>query len=138
MYSCILSSWENGSQRSDRFLSENLLKIIEHVSYSIKYCKISLRIFSGSRSLSNAGVFFISPSIFSFCKQNDFISRSYKVMDNSKTKQGIKNVSKGLRHSIVLFTGINENFHCRSPLRSLHPWDAMAFTIIYSAIFIGS
>ena len=39
--------------------------MIEHVSYSIGYCKISLPLYSGSSSLSNAGHFFFfdSPGI---------------------------------------------------------------------------
>ena len=46
------------SERSDRFQLGKFLKIIEHVSYSIKYCKLSLLIYSRSISLSNAGRFF--------------------------------------------------------------------------------
>ena len=46
------------SERRDRFYSGKFLNIIEHVSYSIKYCKISLPIYLGSRSLSNAGCVF--------------------------------------------------------------------------------
>ena len=42
------------SERSDRFLAGKILKIIEHVSYSIRYFKISLLVYSGSSSLSNA------------------------------------------------------------------------------------
>ena len=49
------------SERSDRFWPEKFLKIIEHVSYSIRYCKTSLLIYSGRNSLSNAGRFFDSP-----------------------------------------------------------------------------
>ena len=45
------------SERSDRFWPEKLLQIIEHVSYLIRYCRISLLIYSGSSSLSNAGRF---------------------------------------------------------------------------------
>ena len=45
------------SERGDRFWSKKFLKIIEHVSYSIRYCKISLLIYSGSSSLSNGGHF---------------------------------------------------------------------------------
>ena len=43
--------------------SDPISKIIKHVTYSIKYCKISLLIYSGSCSLSNAGNFFYSPGI---------------------------------------------------------------------------
>ena len=32
------------SERNDRFLPEKFLKVIKYVSYSIKYCKISLLI----------------------------------------------------------------------------------------------
>ena len=46
------------SERSDRFWPGKFLKIIEHVSYLIKYSKLSFFIYSGSSSLSNAGCFF--------------------------------------------------------------------------------
>ena len=55
------------SERSDRLLSGKFLKIIELVSYLIRYCKISFLIYSGSSSLSNAGLsFFDSPGTVSF------------------------------------------------------------------------
>ena len=44
-------------ERSDRFQQGNILEIIEHMSYSSCYCKISLLIYSESNSLSNAGPF---------------------------------------------------------------------------------
>ena len=53
------------SKRSDRFQPGKILKIIEHVSCSVRYCKISLFTYSGSSSLSNAGPFFTH---FSFTK----------------------------------------------------------------------
>ena len=43
-------------------LARKFLKVIEHISYAIKYCKISSLIYSGSSSLSNAGRFFDSPA----------------------------------------------------------------------------
>ena len=46
------------SERIDRFRPGKILTLIEHVSYPIRYCKISLLIYSGSSSLSNAGRFF--------------------------------------------------------------------------------
>ena len=46
------------SERSDRVQPEKFLKIIEHVSPSIKHCKLSLLIYSGSSSLTNAGPFY--------------------------------------------------------------------------------
>ena len=49
------------SERSDRFSLGKFLKIIEHVSYSIRYCKVSSHIYSWSSSLSNVGTFFDSP-----------------------------------------------------------------------------
>ena len=49
------------SERSDRVQSEKFIKIIEYVSYSIRYCKIILLIYSGSSSLETSG-FFYSPS----------------------------------------------------------------------------
>ena len=39
----------------------NFSQEIEDVSYLIRYCKISLLIYSGGSSLSNAGPFFDSP-----------------------------------------------------------------------------
>ena len=52
------------SERNDRFWHGKLLKIIEHVSYSIRYCKISLLIYSECTSLSNAGpLFFTHPVV---------------------------------------------------------------------------
>ena len=51
------------SERSDRFWPGKFLKMLEHVSYLIKYCKISLLTYPGSSSLSNAGHFYDSPGI---------------------------------------------------------------------------
>ena len=45
------------SERSDRCWPGKFLKIIEHVSNSIRYCRISLHIYSGSSRLSNTGRF---------------------------------------------------------------------------------
>ena len=45
------------SKRSDLSQPEKIIKIIEHVNYSIRYCKISLFIYSGSSNLSNAWPF---------------------------------------------------------------------------------
>ena len=45
------------SERSNRFYRGTILKIIEQVSYSIRYCKISSLIYYGSSSLSNVGRF---------------------------------------------------------------------------------
>ena len=45
------------SKRSDRLQPGKFQKIIEHVNYPIRYCKISLLIYSGTSSLSNAGRF---------------------------------------------------------------------------------
>ena len=58
------------SERSDQFSPGKFLKIIEHVSYSIRYCKISLLIYTGSSSLSNAGNFFVD----SPCRGEDFVA----------------------------------------------------------------
>ena len=50
------------SELGDRFQKGKFLKTIEHVSYSIRYCKISLLTYLGSNSLSNAGrLIFYSP-----------------------------------------------------------------------------
>ena len=49
------------SEQSDRCQPGKFLKIIDHVSYLIKYCKISLLIYSGASSLSNAGHFLTHP-----------------------------------------------------------------------------
>ena len=46
------------SEQSDLFQPGKILKIVELVSYSIRYCKISLLIYSGSSNLSNAGPFY--------------------------------------------------------------------------------
>ena len=52
-----------------------------------------------------------------FMQTNDAISRSYKIVDNSKTKQDIKkNLNKSLHHSLVLLAGIDKNFPFRPPL----------------------
>ena len=48
------------SERRDRFWSDKFLKIVEHVSYLIKYCKISLLLYSGSSSLLNVRHFFFT------------------------------------------------------------------------------
>ena len=40
-------------ERSDRSQPEKIMKMIKHVSYSIRYCKISLLIYSGCSSLSS-------------------------------------------------------------------------------------
>ena len=48
------------SEQSDRFQPGKILKIIEHFSYSIMYCKTSLLKYLGSNSLSNAGPIFDS------------------------------------------------------------------------------
>ena len=53
------------SERFDRFQSGKVLQVPEHVSYSIRSCKISLLIYSGRGSLSNAGPFLYSPGRFS-------------------------------------------------------------------------
>ena len=45
------------SERNDPFLLEKILKLIEHVSHSIGYCKILALIYSGNSSLSNAWLF---------------------------------------------------------------------------------
>ena len=45
------------SERSDRSWLGKFLKIIEHVSYLIRYCRISLPACSGSSRLPNAGRF---------------------------------------------------------------------------------
>ena len=50
-----------------------------------------------------------------FCKQNDIISQSYKLLDNSKMKYP-KNFTDILHCSTVLFIRINKNFRFRSPL----------------------
>ena len=52
------------SEWNDRFESRKFLETIEHVSYLIRYCKISLLIYSGNSSLSNARHFFDSPGSF--------------------------------------------------------------------------
>ena len=52
-----------------------------------------------------------SYTFFSFCKQNDVISQSYKIADNSRMKQGILYLSK------VLLIFVNKNFRFRSPLK---------------------
>ena len=44
---------------------KKFLKIIEHVSYSIRYCKISLLIYTGNSSLSNTGLAVDSSGIYS-------------------------------------------------------------------------
>ena len=57
---------ENPSQNYNGmtdFSQEKSLKIVERVKYSIRYCKMSLLLYSGSSSSSNAGVFFDSPVI---------------------------------------------------------------------------
>ena len=46
------------SEWSGRFQAGKFLKIVEYVSYLVRYCKISLLIYSGSSSLSKAGRFF--------------------------------------------------------------------------------
>ena len=49
------------SERSHRFYLEKFLKLTEHVSYSIRYCKISLLIYSWSielKSFKKVGVKF--------------------------------------------------------------------------------
>ena len=51
------------SEWSGRLKPRNILKIIEHGSYSIIYCKISLHVYSGSSSLSNVGPILDSPGI---------------------------------------------------------------------------
>ena len=48
---------ENLFMSSDDMGTEKFLKIIEHVSHLITYCRISLLMYSGSSSLSNAGHF---------------------------------------------------------------------------------
>ena len=45
------------SNGSDRFYPGKFPKIFEHVSYSIRYCSISLLIYSGCTSLQTPGVF---------------------------------------------------------------------------------
>ena len=45
------------SERSDRYFPGKFLKIIEHVSYLIRYCRISMHTYSGSSSPTNAGRF---------------------------------------------------------------------------------
>ena len=42
------------SEQSHRFQPGKLLQTFEYVSYSIRYCRISLLIYSGSRSLSSS------------------------------------------------------------------------------------
>ena len=65
------------SERSDRLLSGKFLKIIEHVSYLIKCCKISLLIYSGSSSLSNVGRFFLThPVVFDKIEKKNEMSDS--------------------------------------------------------------
>ena len=46
------------SERSHRFKPGEILQIIEHVSFSIRFCKISSLIYSESSRLSNAGPFY--------------------------------------------------------------------------------
>ena len=47
------------SEQSVRFYTRKFLKMIEHVGYSLRYSKISMLIYSGNSSLSNAGRFFL-------------------------------------------------------------------------------
>ena len=47
-------------ERSDRFWPQKFRDRIEHVGYLIRYCKISLLLYSGSTSFSNAGRFFFT------------------------------------------------------------------------------
>ena len=57
-------SLENRLQNLNKvadFSQKNVQKIIEHVSYSIRHCKISLLAYSGSSEPSNAVGFFYSP-----------------------------------------------------------------------------
>ena len=66
-----------------------------------------------------------------FCKQNDVISQSYKLVDNSKMKQRIKKFLKDIRyHLTVLFICINKNFHFRSPLRGVSNETSLIFIIL--------
>ena len=52
------------SERSDRFWpEEKFLNIIEHVSYSMRYCKIALHVYSGSSTFSDVGRFYDSLGI---------------------------------------------------------------------------
>ena len=48
------------SEQSNQFQAGKILKIVEHVSYSIRYCKTSLLIYSRSNSLSNASTFLLT------------------------------------------------------------------------------
>ena len=53
-----LQNWNGGTD-----FSKKIFKKIEHVSYLIRYRKISLLIYSTNSSLSNVGLFFDSPGI---------------------------------------------------------------------------
>ena len=48
------------SERSDRFQQGNTLKIIEHASYSIRYCKISLLYLQGTLAFQIPRLFFLT------------------------------------------------------------------------------
>ena len=56
------------SERSDGFQPGKILKIIEHVGYSVRYCKILLLIYSESGGLSNVGCSFTHP-LHAFCDE---------------------------------------------------------------------
>ena len=56
----ILDNCLQNLSRVTDFSQENVKKMIEHASYLIRYCKISMVICSGSGSLSKPGRFLLT------------------------------------------------------------------------------
>ena len=97
---------------------KKLLKIIKSVSYSIRYCKVSLLNQSGNTSISNAGSFFTHPLFINQLIQLRSFTIKLQVMNQRNSNRNMFIFDFQMFKTFVLFKNqqqwaqllFNENF----------------------------